>query len=274
MKIVCGKARRCTTVPGDQGNVGTRPKQPPSTLRQARGQSHRCLSRFLLTFPPAYLLFSRRFLRHDLSFSATERKRERYVYFTFFSFRSARTFLSVVWRSPLCLRRRLSHQRSSASRGDPSATLLSVVRGSRQLRYTVAVALRHFDRFTPQPRCQWTRLFIKFARWESTVFDGLSTAHYFPCKSLISRSQANRGHRGVAKIVSTETRKNVIQYVLILLSYHRFFIINNNNSNFVLCNLYIYIFFLYYIVYNYIQYDIILLCTKTPLVRTASSLFW
>lgn len=79
VKIACGKARPCTTVPGDQGNVETRPKQPPSTLRQARGQSRRCLPRFLLTFLSPYLLFSRRFLRHDSTLSAIDRRRERYM---------------------------------------------------------------------------------------------------------------------------------------------------------------------------------------------------
>jgi len=79
VKIVCGEARQCATVPGDQGNVGTRPKQPPSTLRQARGQSRCCLPRFLLTSLPAYLLFSRRFLHRVrfVSFSDTEELRGR-----------------------------------------------------------------------------------------------------------------------------------------------------------------------------------------------------
>lgn len=45
-----------------------RPKQPPSTLKQARGQSRRCLLRFPLTFLPTYLFFSRRFLRLDSLF--------------------------------------------------------------------------------------------------------------------------------------------------------------------------------------------------------------
>lgn len=64
-----GGVRLSPGIPG--GNVGMRPKQPPSTLKQARGQSRRCLLRFPLTFLPTYLLFSRRFLRLD-SFSATE----------------------------------------------------------------------------------------------------------------------------------------------------------------------------------------------------------
>lgn len=112
MKIVCGEARRCTAVPGDQGNVGTRPKQPPSTLRQARGQSHRCLSRFLLTSLPAYLLFSRRFLRHDSSLSAIERERERYV-------------LSYIL--PLSFRENYSIRRLTLSSLSPSSAFPSTV---------------------------------------------------------------------------------------------------------------------------------------------------
>lgn len=61
----------CDYPQGPRGNVGMRPKQPPSTLKQARGQSRRCLLRFPLTSLPTYLLFSRRFLRLD-SLSATE----------------------------------------------------------------------------------------------------------------------------------------------------------------------------------------------------------
>lgn len=71
MRIVCGKLRWCAKgdyPQGPRGNVGTRPKQPPSTLKQARGQSRRCLLRFPLTFLPTYLLFSRRFLRLDFLF--------------------------------------------------------------------------------------------------------------------------------------------------------------------------------------------------------------
>lgn len=155
-----GGVRLSPETGGTSGCVQSNPRQ---LWGEREGNRIRCLSRFLLTSLPAYLLFSRRFLRHG---SAIERRRGRYVCLMCFPFRSARTILSVVWRSPLCLRRRLSHQRSSVSRGDPSATLLSVMRASRQARYTVAVALRHFDRFIPQLRCQWTRLFIKFARWE------------------------------------------------------------------------------------------------------------
>lgn len=58
----------CDYPRGPRGNVGMRPKQPPSTLKQARGQSRRCLLRFPLTFLPTYLLFSRRFLRLDSLF--------------------------------------------------------------------------------------------------------------------------------------------------------------------------------------------------------------
>ena len=105
VKIVCGKARQCVTVPGDQGNVETRPKQPPSTLRQARGQSRCCLPRFLLTSLPAYLLFSRRFLHRVrfVSFSNTEEleeeERKKYTHRSYvlpLSFRSTGTILSVV----------------------------------------------------------------------------------------------------------------------------------------------------------------------------------
>lgn len=131
-----------------------RPKQPPSTLKQAREQSRRCLLRFPLTFLlRAYLLFSRRFLRLD-SLSATETDT---FPLTFFLLRFPRSICLTC--SSLCLYRgcRRSHQRSPLSREDPLAIPLSVAHGSRQPRRTVTVPFRHLDWFILR-RCQQTFL--------------------------------------------------------------------------------------------------------------------
>lgn len=105
---------------------------------EARGQSRRCLLRFLLlTFGPAgvYLLFSRRFLRLDSSslflFLPLSIALSMSLGDISFPFRSAGLpYPSRASSSSLCLDRRRSHQRSPLSRGLLGDPTVSPVRGS------------------------------------------------------------------------------------------------------------------------------------------------
>lgn len=80
--------------------------------------------------------------------SARFSQRRRQICSSHVLFRSTDT-RSIRLTCSLCLYRgcRRSHQRSPLSRGDPLATPLSVMYGSRQPRHTVIVPFRHLDWF-------------------------------------------------------------------------------------------------------------------------------
>lgn len=134
----CVRLRWCASdiIPGDQGGRRDASEATPVNV-EARGQSRRCLLRFLLlTFGPAgvYLLFSRRFFRLDSSslflFPPLSIALSMSLGDISFPFRSAGLpYPSRASSSSLCLDRRRSHQRSPLSRGllgDPTLCLRCV----------------------------------------------------------------------------------------------------------------------------------------------------